>query len=31
VLKAQVLVGSRGSVGGVKFASDPREARKLAE
>lgn len=31
VLKAQVLVGGRGLAGGVKFASDPTEARKLAE
>lgn len=30
-LKAQVLVGGRGLAGGVKFAEDPLEARKLAE
>ena len=31
VLKVQVLVGGRGLAGGVKFANDPKEARKLAE
>jgi succinyl-CoA synthetase beta subunit len=31
VLKAQVLVGGRGLAGGVKFANDPTEVRKLAE
>lgn len=30
-LKAQVLVGGRGLAGGVKFAEDPLEARRLAE
>lgn len=30
-LKAQVLVGGRGLAGGVKFAEDPSEARKLVE
>jgi succinyl-CoA synthetase beta subunit len=31
VLKAQVLVGGRGLAGGVKFAEDPLEVRKMAE
>lgn len=30
-IKAQVLVGGRGKVGGVKFASNPGEAYKIAE
>ena len=30
-LKAQVLAGGRGLAGGVKFASSPRETRKLSE
>ncbi len=30
-LKAQVLAGGRGLAGGVKFASGPRETRKLSE
>lgn len=31
VVKAQVLVGGRGKAGGVKLASDPREAARVAE
>ncbi|MCS7366237.1 MAG: ADP-forming succinate--CoA ligase subunit beta [archaeon GB-1867-035] len=30
VLKVQVLVGGRGKAGGIKFASSPEEAEKLA-
>lgn len=29
-IKAQVLTGGRGKAGGIKFASDPEEARSLA-
>ena len=31
VLKVQVLVGGRGKAGGIKFASNPQEAEKIAK
>ena len=31
VIKAQVLTGGRGKVGGVKFANNPGEALKVAD